>query len=531
MINNFLKYDEKSIYERKSIWEQLEGWAIKYNERIALTDGKRHLSYKDLMLNSQYLAQVLLENGVRYGDNVAVQLPNVIGFFEICFALWKIGARPILLLPAHREAEIKSIIESTKATTYIFPEEFFGYKYYPMAQKIREEFLSLKILGCLNVESGVFNIIGDMEKDEICVKRKSEYKDIALFLLSGGTTTGVPKLIPKIHAAYMYNAKMSAERCKITKDTVFLELLPVAHDFPLCCPGALGTFYKGGKVVLAQTSSCDEAFELIENEKVTTFSLVPAIAEVWIEAIEMGLIGEFSSVKSIIIGASKLKRSVALKLIKNFHCVLQQGYGLGEGITCFTSWEDNEEIIIETQGRPISEFDEFKIVDEKGIELPSGECGELIERGPYTFEGYYRAENINKLCFTAEGFFRTGDRAKVTEEGNIIIEGRIYETINRGGEKILPSELEHYIGNYVGIKENSVFSFENDEGDVIIAVAIVSNKSIKVSDINHYLRKCGLAPYKMVDKILYVEEMPRINVGKIDKLELVRRIKNNEKRN
>ena len=99
MINNFLKYDEKSIYERKSIWEQLEDWAVKYNERIALTDGKRQLSYKDLMLNSQYLAQVLLENGVRYGDNVAVQLPNVIGFFEICFALWKIGARPILLLP------------------------------------------------------------------------------------------------------------------------------------------------------------------------------------------------------------------------------------------------------------------------------------------------------------------------------------------------------------------------------------------------------------------------------------------------
>jgi yersiniabactin salicyl-AMP ligase len=319
----------------------------------------------------------------------------------------------------------------------------------------------------------------------------------------------------------MYNAKASAIRCGIDETSVYLAFLPIAHDFPFCSPGVLGTLSSGGKVVLCKTSSPDEVFPMIEGEQVTVMSLVPAIGEVWLDILEWGESADFSSIKSIIVGASKLEYSTAEGLSKTMGCKIQQGYGLGEGLTCFTSLDDPIETAFTCQGKPISEGDEVKIVDKDGQQVEDGKYGELLEKGPYTFTGYYNSKELNENAFTDDGFFRTGDRARKTKEGNIQLGGRVIEIINRAGEKIVPSELECHLKKYKYIKDAAVVPKPHQHlGQAICAFITTDNYDIDSAHINGFLRDEGIASYRMPDKIKIIDSLPRTNVGKIDKVTL-----------
>src|SRR5207245_3177221 len=125
--------------------------------------------------------------------------------------------------------------------------------------------------------------------------------------------------------------------------------------------------------------------------------------------------------------------------------VLTQVYGMAEGLCCATAPSDPREVIVETQGRPVSEADEFRIVDEELRDVPPGEPGELITRGPYTIRGYYKAAEHNRMAFTRDGYYRTGDMVRLHPSGNFIVEGRRKDLINRGGEKISAEEIENLI--------------------------------------------------------------------------------------
>lgn len=516
MVDNFTYYDSLCIYEKKSMWEQLEGWAEKYKEKVAIIQDDEEITYYEMKNISGKYGKAFLDLGIHQGDNVIVQMPNDREFFYICFGLWAIGAKPILCLPSHRKAELDAIVKIANPSAIIFIEKFLGFDFRDMIMNIANENSCVKI-----AES---NIEVKRKANRICMEKYEfphvYYGNDALYLLSGGTTTGIPKLIPKIHAAYMYNAQKSAEKCGITQDTVFLVVLPIAHDLPLCNPGALGTFYMGGTVVLAATPSCDDVFPLIDKNKVTNIVLVPAIAEMWLEAIEIGFELDVSTIQTIIIGASRLDIKTAKKIIDVFQCKLQQGYGLGEGVTCFTNLDDTNEISFACQGKPISEYDDIRIVDENNIPVLNGEYGELIEKGPYTFNGYYNSDEINRQLFTTDGFFRTGDCAKITEEGNVMLRGRITEVINKSGEKIVPQELESIIKEYVYIKDVAIVGVVDNNKNQKIFAFLIADKNITVAEVNKFLQTKGLATYKQIDKVVLVDSFPLTNVGKVDKISL-----------
>lgn len=368
--------------------------------------------------------------------------------------------------------------------------------------------------------------LGDLE-NQFCTQKddfmehQSSYQDIALFLLSGGTT-GSPKVIPKLHTAYLCNAKAAADRCQVTENSTYLAVLSIAHDYPLCSPGVLGTLSKGGKVVLSSTSTFDEALEWIEKERVTFTSIVPVIANLWVESLALEEHADVSSLDYILLGAAKLEKQLALQLMTQFQCQLIQGYGLGEGITCFTSPDDDIDTIISCQGKPISKGDEFKIVDENGTEVVQGEAGELIQKGPYTFFGYYRLPEINQLSFTSDGFFKTGDKARITEEGNIQILGRVKEQINRAGENVIPSEIESYLLEHDDIVDASVVGVADQElGERICAFVVKKDKELSLTELCQFMIENGVANTKLPDQLVYVESIPYINVGKSDKKKLV----------
>lgn len=169
----------------------------------------------------------------------------------------------------------------------------------------------------------------------------------ALLLLSGGTT-GTPKLIPRRHADYSYNFSASAELCGISQQSVYLAVLPVAHNFPLACPGILGTLACGGKVVLTDSASCDEVMPLIAQERVTHVALVPALAQLWVQAVEWED-SDLSSLRVIQAGGARLDPTLAEQVIATFDCTLQQVFGMAEGLLCFTRLDDPHATILHSR--------------------------------------------------------------------------------------------------------------------------------------------------------------------------------------
>lgn len=514
-------YEHLDGWEKCSLGKQLERWAEKYGERLAVIDSDESVTYEELNHRANRMACAFMHKGIKPGDRVIVQLPNRTSFVVVLFALIKAGAVPILMLPAHREAELEGIIKLAEPAAYIVAEHYLGYNYVNMAQAAKEKFACLKHVFVDGPEKQDLQSLLESTFEAAEFPEMDPYQT-AVLLLSGGTT-GIPKLIPRTHADYMYNARMSAKRCRLDKTDVYLASLPVAHNFPLSCPGLLGTLDVGGKVVLASTTSPDDILALISEEKVTITALVPAVTAVCMEMLEYDEDYDISSLRILQVGGAMLEDSLAQKIIEEWPCKLMQVFGTAEGLLSFTNPEDEDELIAHCQGTPISPADEVKIVDENDNEVPNEVYGELLSRGPYTIDGYYKAEEANKVSFTSDGFYRTGDKAMWTKEGRLRLGGRIKEQINRAGEKIMPSEIEGYLCQHPNIKEAAVVGVPDEIlGSRSCAFVMPEDGEwIELAEIHRFLKEMGVALYKLPDQIENTDFWPLTSVGKIDKKALI----------
>ena len=166
--------------------------------------------------------------------------------------------------------------------------------------------------------------------------------------------------------------------------------LPAAHNFPLGCPGLMGTLAAGGRVVMAPSARPEDALAVVEAEQVTITALVPALAIRWLEA-NADERFDLSSLELLQVGGARLVPEVARRIGPALGCRVQQVFGMAEGLLNYTRVDDPDDVVVETQGRPLSPADEILVVGPDGEPVPDGEPGELLTRGPYTIRGYYRA--------------------------------------------------------------------------------------------------------------------------------------------
>ncbi len=511
-------YEKLGYWEKLSLGEELERAVLRYGNKVALIEKNRRLSYAQLNDEANKLAHSFLGLGLQNGDNVAIQLTNSICFVVTCFALFKIGVVPVLTMPAHREKELNGIFAIAQPKAYIFSKSYLGFEYSAMAERIQKNNPCITHL-----------IIDDPDKDfyqsnNLSIEENLElsppaHENMALLLLSGGTT-GIPKLIPRTHADYAYKAKASAIRCGMDAGSVFLAALPVGHNFPLASPGILGTLFTGGTVVLSSTASPDETFPLIAREKVTITALVPSLVNLWLQALEWDDT-DISSLEVLLVGGSPLDANLAKRIRPEMNCTLQQVFGTAEGFLSYTSLDDPEEIVLTTQGKPLSPHDNVRIVDENLNDVNDGEVGEMILKGPYSIRGYYKAPEQNKKDFTKDNFYRTGDLAYFTKDGNLIVIGRIKEQINRAGEKIAAAEIESYLNGYPEIETSVLIALPDEELGERSCAVIISSKEVELRELHDFLRNLGVAQYKFPDQLERVDTFPLTSVGKIDKKSLV----------
>ncbi|MDN5916868.1 MAG: AMP-binding protein, partial [Pseudonocardia sp.] len=315
--------------------------------RVALVDGERRLRYADLDTGADRLAAGLAGLGIGSGDRVLVHLPNVAEFVTLCFALFRLGVVPVLALPAHRETEIRHLAELSQAVAYVIPDVHMGFDHRGLARTVAAQVPSVRhvlVVGEPQEHTALAAVDGDPRP-----LPDPDPSDVAVLLLSGGTT-GLPKLIPRTHDDYTYNAVASAQVCGLDATTRYLAVLPIAHNFPLACPGVLGTFATGGTVVLAPTADPETVFALIERERVTVTALVPPLALLWLDAAEW-LEADLSSLSLLQVGGARLKASAAERVGPALGCRLQQVFGMAEGMLKYNTPEEPPEIPAATHGR------------------------------------------------------------------------------------------------------------------------------------------------------------------------------------
>jgi non-ribosomal peptide synthetase component E (peptide arylation enzyme) len=199
---------------------------------------------------------------------------------------------------------------------------------------------------------------------------------------------------------------------------------------------------------------------------------------------------------------------------------------MAEGLLCYTSLDAPEEVTFTTQGRPLSPADEIRIVNSDGADVPTGEVGELWCRGPYTIRGYFNAPERNREAFTADGFYCSGDLVRQDPFGNLVVEGRIKDLINRGGEKINAEEIEAHLIAHAAVSGAAIVAMPDDIlGERSCAyLSLHDGGSLELAAMRAFLAARGVAQFKWPERIEIVIEWPLTNVGKIKKSELRRDI-------
>ncbi|WP_369201220.1 (2,3-dihydroxybenzoyl)adenylate synthase [Streptomyces sp. PU-14G] len=510
--------DLAALYRRKGYWQGrplgdlLHEACAEHGDRPAVVCGERRMTYAQLATASGELAGGFLDRGIGPLDRVVVQLPNICEFVVVMCALFRVGAIPVLALPGHRRNEITHLAGHSGAVAYVIVDEAGGFDFRELARQVRDEQPGVQHVFVVG-DAGEFTALDSVTSANRDFPRVDP-SEPAMFLLSGGTT-GLPKLIPRTHDDYAYQMRATAEAVRMGPDDAYLAVNPAAHNAALGCPGVFGTLLAGGKSVLTTSVRPDDVFEVIRREGVTLTTVVPPVLRLWMDAAQKSGVG-LSGV-TLQVGSSKVDPTQAEQALKILDCPLSQWYGIGEGLLTHTRLDDPREVVVNSEGRALCPDDEVRVADADGRPLPVGEEGELITRGPYTIRGYYRAEEKNAEAFTPDGFFRTGDLAKFRPDGNLVLVGRIKDIINRSGEKVPAEEVEEYLLAHPAIRDAALVGVPDRALGERSHAFVILSEEVGTPQLKAHLRACGLATYKIPDKLIVVDELPRTPVGKVDK--------------
>ena len=511
------RYREQGYWEDATLFEVLSHTAALFPDKLAVVDGTRRISYAQLRDAVLRLATGLATLGLRPGERVIFQLDNSLELIVSFFALCRLGVIPVLALPAHRRTEIAHFARASGAVALFIPDRVRNFDYREMAREV--------VALCPTLRQVI--VSGQAEADQVAQTMLSESQaegqsamplpkagDVALMLLSGGTT-GLPKLIARTHADYIYGSKQSAKVAGFGTDTVFLALLPIAHNYTLGAPGVLGTIACGGTTVVSPGTAAEVVFPLIDREGVSVLSAAVPLVAKWLGSDLFGR-HDFATLKVFMNGGAKLVPELRQRVEEKFNCLYQESFGTAEGLLNMTRLYDPEHVRMNSSGRPVSDGDEIRIVDAAGNDLPDGRAGELLVRGPYTIRGYYNGSENNQKAFTADGFYRMGDVVSKVD-GNLYLEGRIKDLINRGGEKISSEEIENHILAHPEIESACVVAMPDPVfGEKACAFTILrQNCALTLAQLLAFLQTREIARFKMPERLEVVEEFPISPAGKI----------------
>ncbi|MGP3534209.1 (2,3-dihydroxybenzoyl)adenylate synthase [Microbacterium sp. RD1] len=520
------RYRDAGLWGTLPVAAEFSRAAVAHSDRAAVIAHDGALTFAELDALTDRLASGLVGLGLRPGDRVIVQMTNRLLSIVAWYGLLKAGLIPVCTLAAHRAHEIGAISRKVGAVAHLVessPADRFDLVSF--AVDIQRDHPSLRHVLTAGASAGapgirIEQLIADADASAArevvaAIQRAIDPDDVVCFQLSGGTT-GVPKIIPRLHAEYWYNARAFAAASGWTAETRVAHLIPIIHNAGISC--ALHPVHSVGGTLILTTAVLDEALPMLARERPTDalighghFTMVD----------HPGFGAAMASMRRVLLSGAKVPPRV-FGAFEGLGVWVGQTFGMGEGFFALSTPVSSRAARTTTVGVPMSELDEYRVLEPgTETEVPDGSIGELVCRGPYTIRGYFDAPDINAVAFTSDGFYRTGDLVVAREvdgERSIAVEGRLKDLINRGGEKISAEEVEGLLLRHPGIAAAALVPIPDERlGERACAYLVAAGAPLELSDIQRHLEALALAKFKWPERLEWVDALPKTPVGKVDK--------------
>ncbi len=485
-------------------------------ERTAFIEGHRRVTFAEFDRRTDQLAQALRGTGVRSGDRVGALMVNSVAFLETMFAAAKLGA---IFAPMNfrlAAPEVSFLLADSGADVFVWSRE--------CSTLARDALAADGARVRTRVVVGGEPIAGELDFEELLAHGSStapgidvDGRDVCALVYTSGTT-GRPKGVMLTHDNMVWNAinYLSGGR-GLTEGDRTVTVAPMFHS------GGLGVhtlplIYIGGTTTMMSAFDAEETLAAMARERVTVQFLVPAM---WAALMAVPDVEEYdlSSLELAVTGGAPCPLPV-LEFFQGRGVPFQEGFGLTEtapGATLLDAAHMKEKL--GSIGRPMFHVS-TRIVDEQDREVPVGDVGELLIRGPNVFAGYWGRPDATAEAFRG-GWFHTGDLGRVDAEGFITLVDRKKDMVITGGENVYPIEVEQVLYRHPAVREVAVVGVPHEKwGETPIAVvALADATTVAAEELIAYARE-RLAHFKCPTRVEFVSELPRTASGKVLKTTL-----------
>jgi cyclohexanecarboxylate-CoA ligase len=519
-----------ALWPDRILLGDIDHWVDIAPDRLAIVDQnsmtgvRTALSYRDLARRVDRIALGLAKRGIGRGDVVSMQLPNWWQFAALHLAALRIGAITNPLMPIFREREMAFMLRMAESKVLIIPREFRGFSYPAMAEAIRPALPALDHVLVIGGDGdSAFERLADDGPDpdnaaraRFDARRPGPDEVVELLYTSG--TTGEPKGVMHTSNTLYANILPYAERLGLNRNDTILMASPLAHQtgflYGIMMPIALG-----GKVVFQDIWNAARAVDAIAAEAVTfTMAATPFLSDLTDEAVARP--ADVKSLRTFLSAGAPIPRGLVRRASEFLGANIISAWGMTEnGAVTTTQIGDPPDKTFETDGRPLPGM-AIRVVDENGAPLPAGTEGRLQSCGASNFVGYLK--HPEWFATDADGWFETGDLARIDRDGYVRITGRTKDVIIRGGENVPVVEVEGLIYQHPGIQEVAVVAMPDERlGERACAFAVLRpGASLTFSELIAFLRARNLARNYLPERLEVIEAMPKTPSGKIQKVVL-----------
>ena len=519
-----------------TINEALDQAAQQWPDRLALVAQRtgegaaQSFNYAQLARMADRVAIGLWRLGVRPADVVACQLPNVWQFTVLYLACARIGAVLNPLMPIFRERELLFMLGHGEAKLIVVLKDFRSVDYEAMLKGIQPQLPQLQhVVAIGGAGADSFEALlaepaweRDAEAAQILGCHRIPPDAITQLIYTSGTT-GEPKGVMHSSNTLMANIHAYAERLALGRDEVVLMASPMAHQTGFMY-GLMMPVMLGAAAVLLDVWNAATAAQLIRQWRCTfTMASTPFLADL---SREVATSGAVPSLRSFLCAGAPIPGPLVEQAQTALGAQIISAWGMSEnGAVTTTLPGDGAQRAVETDGLPLPGA-EVKVVDDLGEECPRGETGQLWVRAPSNFGGYLKRSHLNAT--TQDGWFDTGDQARMDAQGYIRITGRSKDVIIRGGENIPVVEVESLLYKHPAVAQAAVVAYADERlGERACAVIVLKPGAAEpvLADLTGFLRAQKLAPHYLPERLVVLPEMPATPSGKIQKFKLREQLK------
>ena len=521
--------------DRRLITDRLFDVAERDTDRELIVDPVfGRFTYGDVAGQVERLAFALRDLGYGPGDVVILQLPNWSPFLIFHLALTAIGAVTGNIPFVYREREVGSILRLTGAKGLVVPRVFRGFDFKAMVQSLRAGFPGLGhafLVGRDEASDGDGDLIGY----EALMRRPAESQghrggllalkpaadDVTAFGFTSGTTGDLKGAVFDTDVLNAVNRGL-AERYGLGEGDRIFGCSPLGHAVGFTHALRM-TLTIGGSIVLLEHWDPASALAAIHDERCTFVAAATPFLMDMVYHPALPRYDHLPSLRLFLCGGTSVPERVMKDARVNLpHTFTSPLWGMTEcgGVTS-CPFDAPPEKLFTTDGLPCESM-ELKIVDPGMNVVPPGTDGELMVRGPMVARGYFRQPELTAEYFQADGFFRTGDQARMDEDGYIKITGRIKDLIIRGGVNISPVEIENVLFSHPKVSNVAVVGAPDPRlGERACAFVVLKEEtSFGLEEVKQWMAQAGVAKPKWPERVEVVKSLPMTPSGKIQKFRL-----------